>query len=178
MSDERAARSPWIIPIRMPRASVHVRADRRLAFEVVSAFGAGSAEGGGSRVLETKPDGRLLVEFQTPTPTLTGRRRTYRTVEQVTLHAPERIDFEGVSGPLPLLRDCFVFAEAEGCTQFSYDSTFGLNGSVVGWLLGQLYVRPLLGRFMRAHVQEVRESIEARAARSRAYSRPSCPHAP
>ena len=176
MGDAVSAGAPWIIPIRMPRASVHIRADRRLAFEVVSAFGAASGEGSGSRVLETEADGRLLVEFHTPTPTLTGGHRTYRTVERVTLQPPERIDFDGVSGPLPLLRDRFTFTAVDGCTEFAYESTFGLKGWAFGWLLARLYVRPLLGRFMREHVAELRHTVEARAARSRAYPQPSCGH--
>ena len=170
----------WMLPLRMPTAAVHMQADRRLAFEVITAFGAAQAAGpGSSRVLRTeRDDGALLVEFHSHVPALRGGRRTVRTVERVTLHPPERVEFEDVEGPLPVLRDRFGFVEAEGCTDFRYESTFALKGSVLGWLVGRLYVRPLLGRFMREHVEELRSAVESRASRSRTYPQPTCGHAP
>ena len=166
----------WTIPIRMPPARAHMRADPRLAFEVIGAFGTSQPDGSGARVLRTDPGGRLLVEFRTRVPTLRGGNRIQRTVERVTLRSPERIDFEGVEGPLRVLRDRFTFADFDGCTEFTYESTFAIGWSVVGWLIGWLYARPLLGRFMREHVEELRETVEARAARSRQYPQPACPH--
>ena len=51
----------WMIPLRMPAAAVHMRADRRLAFEVVTAFGAAHAAGpGSSQVLRTEPNPHSL----------------------------------------------------------------------------------------------------------------------
>lgn len=157
-----------MIPIHMPPARAHIRADRRLAFEVITAFGIGRDEHA-PHILESDATGRLLVEFHSATPTITGGTRRYRTVERVTLTPPERVDFEGVTGPLPLLRDRFMLEDAEGCTEFTYDSTFAVNGWLAGWLVGQLYVRPLLGEFMRRHVEELTHTIEARAAQSHVY---------
>lgn len=166
----------WLIPVRMPPARVHMRADPRLAFEVVGALGTSQPDGSGSRVLRTEPDGRLLVEFRSRVPTLRGGNRIRRTVEHVTLRSPERIDFAGVEGPLRVLRDRFTFADIDGCTEFTYESTFAIGWSIVGWLIGRLYARPLLGRFMREHVQELRAMVEARAAGSRQYHQPACAH--
>lgn len=163
-----------MIPVHMPPVRVHIRADCRLAFEVVTALGAGQSEHS-PRVLRSEPDGRLLVEFHAAAPTIGGGSKRYRTVERVTFIPPERVEFEGVEGPLPLLRDRFTFDEADGCTDFTYYSTFALKGWLAGWLLGQLYVRPLLRRLMRQHVEELKRTIEARAERSHVY--PVCTHA-
>ncbi len=159
----------------MPPAQIHIQADRGLAFEVVTAFGATKNEHA-PRILRWESDGRLFVEFHTAVPTMFGGSRRHRTVERVTLIPPERVEFEGVEGPLPLLWDRFTFEDVGGCTDFRYTSTFGLRGWLAGWLLGQLYVRPLLGRFMRQHVEELRQTVEARATRSHVYPQPMCMH--
>jgi len=44
---------------------------------------------------------------------------------------------------------------------------------VVGWLRSQLFVRPILRRFMREHSLELKKTIEARALKSRLYPAPS-----
>ena len=160
-----------IIPIRLPPVELHIHADRRLAFEVLSAFGARQDDGGSSLVLKDEGE-RKLVEFHTPFSTPRGRK-TYRTVEWVTLHGPDEILFEGVEGPLRLLRDRFTLHDVDGCTRFRYESTFGLEGAVVGWLRGQLLVRPILKRFMREHSLELKKTIEARALKSRVYPAPA-----
>ncbi len=157
-----------IIPIRLRPVEVHVHADRRLAFQVLTAFGAKQEDGGSSRVLRDDGD-RKLVEFHTPI-----GKKTYRTVEWVTLREPEEIRFDGVEGPLALLRDRFVLADAGGCTLFRYESTIGIKGSLAGWLIGRLRVRPRLVRFMRAHGLELKETIEARAKRSHLYPYRQC----
>jgi hypothetical protein len=159
-----------IIPIRLTPVELHIHADRRLAFEVLSAFGARQEDGGSSAVLRDEGV-RKLVEFHTVFSTPRGRK-THRTVEWVTLHAPDEILFEGVEGPLQLLRDRFTLHDAAGCTRFRYESTFGLEGAVVGWLRGQLLVRPIVSRFMRVHSFELKKTIEARALKSRVYPVP------
>ena len=162
------------IPIRLPPVEVHVHADRRLAFQVITAFDIpAKGDGPSSRVLSREED-RLLVEFNSPIRGLLGGRKVYRTVERVTLHEPERIDFEGVKGPLSLLSDRFTLEQEGGCTRFRYESKFGVRGWVIGWLIGMLYVRPKLGRFMREHTAEMKETIEARAERSRMFPQQPC----
>ena len=162
------------IPIRLPPVEIHIHADRRLAFQVITAFDtAAENDGPGSRVLSQEGN-ILLVEFNTPIRGLLGGRKVYRTVERVTLHEPEMIEFEGVEGPLPLLHDRFTMEQEEGCTLFRYESEFGVRGWVFGWIIGMLYVRPKLKRFIREHVEEMKQTIEARAERSRQYPRQPC----
>ncbi|MFQ5899284.1 MAG: hypothetical protein ACE5JN_13720 [Candidatus Methylomirabilia bacterium] len=163
----------WVIPIRMDPVETHIHADRRLAFQVLTAFGATQPDGGSSRVLREE-GGRKLVEFHTAMPTSTGGKKVYRTVEWVTLHDPEAIDFQGVEGPLDLLRDRFVLEDVGGCTAFRYESTFGMKGWIFGWLVGRFRVKPILGRFMREHTRELKETIEERAKRSRIFPYRDC----
>ncbi|MBI2855432.1 MAG: SRPBCC family protein [Chloroflexi bacterium] len=162
------------IPIRLPAMEVHVDADRRLAFQVITAFGASSpGDGPSSRVL-SQETGRILVEFHVPATGLFGRRKVYRTVEWVTPHEPERVEFETVKGPLSMMRDRFILEAEGGCTHLRYESEFGVWGWVAGWLVGMLYVRPKLKRLMQGHLEEMKQAIEARAARSRAFPQQPC----
>lgn len=166
----------WIIPVRLRPVEVLVHADWRLAFQVLTAFGTPSSHGDAwSRVLEREGDS-LLVEFHTPVRGPLGRTRTYTTVERVTLREPVAIEFKGVRGPMPLLRDRFVLEDLDGCTLFRYESVVGLGWWVLGWLLATTYVRRTLGRFMREHALHMKETIEARARRSRAFPQKSCAH--
>ena len=105
-----------IIPIRVESEEIHIRADRRLAFEVVAGFGAAHGESGASSKVLRDEGQRKLVECRTPVKGLFGRTKVYRSVEWVTLHEPETIDFEGVEGPLQLLQDRFLLEDVEGCT--------------------------------------------------------------
>ena len=165
----------FAIHIQMPPVDIHIHADRRLAFQVITAFGASTqVSGASSRVIE-REDNRLLVEFRTPIRGLFGRRKVYRTVEWVTLNEPESVEFEGVEGPLPYLHDCFTLEDEMGCTRFRYESEFGAWGWWAGWLLGMLYVRPRLRRFMREHVEQMKQTIEERARKSRMFPQTPCP---
>lgn len=162
----------WVIPIRMDPVEIHIHADRRLAFQVLTAFGAKQPDGSSSRVLREEGD-RKLVEFHSLIPTSRGKK-IYRTVEWVTLREPEGINFEGVEGPLDLLKDRFVLEDDGGCTRFRYESSFGMKGWVLGWLVGRFAVKPVLRRFMRDHVRGLKETIEARAKRSRVFPYRDC----
>ena len=163
----------WVIPVRMEAVETHIHADRRLVFQVLTAFGASQSDGGSSTVLRDEGH-RKLVEFRSLIPTAAGSKQMVRTVEWVTLHEPEAIDFEGVEGPLDLLRDRFVLDDVAGCTRFRYESTFGLKGWIVGWLAARFRVKPLLGRFMREHTRQLKAIIEARAKRSRVFPYRPC----
>jgi hypothetical protein len=164
-----------VIPVRLPPLEVHIHADRRLTFQVITAFGASQGLAGSrSRVLGQDEDGRQLVEFHTPAEGLTGRQKVYRTVERVTLFAPERVEFEGVEGPLTLLHDRFLLQAEGNCTLLRYESQAGIRGWLLGWLIARFYARPRLERLMRAHLEEMKDAVEARARRSKVYPQLSC----
>ena len=164
------------IPIKVKTAVTPIHADRRLVFQVLSAFGSGGMHPGGasSKVLELGENGRLLVEFRTPAKGLFGRKRVFRTVEWVTLSEPDSIAFEGVEGLFAELHDRFDLEIFDGCTRLRYHSVFAIRGWVFGWLVGILYARPKVERFMREHLVEMKATAEARAERSRVF--PACGH--
>ena len=154
-----------VIPIHVPPVGATMRADRRLAFEVLTAFEAVDS----LRVIEHEGD-RWLIEFHTPYPWF-GRVHDFVTIESVTLTKPSRIEFSLVKAGkgLALLEDRFTFEDVDGSTRFLYESTFGMSWSVVGWLFGKIVMEPLMKRHMRKHTAEVKAMIEARAEHSRVY---------
>lgn len=156
--------SLWIIPIKMKPAEVQIKSDRLGVYTRLTSF-ADDSPPGGPRVLVREGPGVLIAEFRTSVTGLLGGSKTYRTVERVTLNAPVDIRFEGIEGPLDLLRDRISLAEESGGTMVRYESTFGLRGSLLGWLLGMFYVKRLLGRFMQQHLQQLKASIEREEAK-------------
>ena len=163
-----------MIPVTLPPLELHVHADRRLAFQVITAFGASTPGSRASTRIISREEGRLLVEFHTPGRGLLGRPKLHRTVEWVTLHEPHRVEFDTVEGPLSMMHDRFILKGEGGCTLLRYESEFAIGGWLWGWLVGVLYARPALGRLMREHMAEMKETIEARARRSSVYPQQPC----
>lgn len=149
----------WIIPIKMKAAEVHINADRLRVYKRLTSFAVDGSIAGPT-VLAREESGALIVEFRTTVTGLLGGKKTHRTVERVTLSAPAEIRFEGLEGPLDLLRDRISLAEENGGTRVRYESTFGLRGSILGWLLGTLYVKRVLGRFMQQHLRQLKDSYD------------------
>ena len=165
----------WFMPIRLPTADIKLKADRRLVFQVLTAWGAAGPDGKPVSKVLREQDGRKLIEFKTAVRGVFGRPHVNTTQEWVRVREPERIDFHGHKGPMPVLRDRFTLEEWGNCCVWKYDSTYALHGSILGWIVGMLYVRPLLMRFMREHQEELQQTIETRASRSRQYPRQPCP---
>ena len=165
----------WLIPVRMSTAAVKVQADRRLAFQVLTAWGAARADGRpAAKVLDDSGE-RLLIEFHTHVNMPLGLERLQRTVEWVALQEPGRIDFEGVKSPIPLLLCHWALEEWGDCTLFKYDATVASHGSIFGWVFTKFVLGPLMERMMREHLEELRQTIEARASRSRVFPQRPCP---
>lgn len=166
-----------VLPIDVEPEEVLIRADHRLAFEVISAFRSPNSNPVDTiRVLDRwDNEDRILAEFTSPVQLPFGRSSELRTVEYVTFSEPSRIDFELAepSGVLCLLQDRFRLEPVEGGTRFRYESRFGIAGWVFGWALGRFVFMPMFKRHMRTHVAELKETIEARASRSRRYPMPA-----
>lgn len=165
----------WLIPIRIPTAEVHVQADRRLAFQVLTAWGAAGPDGKPTAKVLQKSGERVLCEFHTPVKAFFGLEWVQRTVEWVTVTEPERIQFEAITAPLPVLVCLWSLDEWGECCVFKYDATIALHGSLIGWIFGILLIRPIFKRMMREHLVELKTTIETRAARSRVFPQQPCP---
>ena len=161
--------------------SVHIKADRRLVFQMLTAFGRSGLQGYSTRVMEDHGD-RKLVEFHTP---LKVRKTMHvaRTVEWVQLTPPERIDFWLADGyeersifALSLLEDAFLLQQRGGCTQMTYESRFAARAPVIGWLLARLVIARVMSRHMVEHLAEIKQMCEARATRSRVWPQAECGH--
>lgn len=166
----------WLMPIRVPRAEIHVHADRRLAFQVLTAWGATGPDGRPTAKVLEEQDDRILAEFYTRIEMPAGLRWVQKTVEWVSVREPGLIEFEAVKAPIPVLLCTWSLDEWGECTLFKYDATIALHGSLLGWVFGMLFVRPMMTKMMREHLAEMKETIEARAARSRVFAQRPCPH--
>ena len=164
-----------VIPIKLPTLKVHIRADQRLVFQILSAIGQGQLPGskGSSKILQ-KEDSRLVAEFVTPVKTLTGRK-SYRTVEEVVLYPSERITFRALEGPLRHMEEEFRLEEDQGCTDLYYSGEFGMGYWVLGWLIARFYVKGLMRKTILDHMMEIKEASESRAARSKVFA-DTCAH--
>lgn len=172
------------ISIDLPDQSVHIHAQRELAFEVITSFGVGGMGGsdGPSNVVLKEDGRRMLVEFHTPLkfgPIST----TWKSTEWVTPEKPVSIDFELVpaggiiNGGLRELKDRLTLEKRGNCTLLTYKSRFGIRWSVGGWLFGKVLIGPIIKKHMIEHLGEVREMIENRAKRSRLYPQLDCDEA-
>ena len=168
-------------PVELEPRSVHINADRRLVFQVLTAYGQSGLEGYSTVVLEDHGD-RKLVEFHTPL-RIRNSVHVTRTVEWVHLTPPERIDFWLAEGyeeksifALSLLEDAFVLEDLDGCTRMTYESRLAVKARVIGWLLARLAIVPVMSRHMVEHLEEVRGLCEARAIRSRVWPQGECGH--
>ena len=166
-------------PITLEPQSIHIQADRRLVFQVLTAYGQSGLDGYSARVLEDTCD-RKLVEFHTPLRVRNSVRMT-RTIEWVQLTPPDRIDFWLAPGyeersifALSLLEDAFVLEAHSGCTDMTYESRFAAKAPVIGWLLAKLMIGPVMRRHMVEHLEEVKKLCEARATRSRVFPQVGC----
>jgi hypothetical protein len=155
--------SLWVMPVSLPAVEAVIPAPPDAVFEWVTSFTKNTTQGG-SRVLSTEENGDLICEFVSVVYGLMGRRKVHRTIERVTLEPPAEVRFQGMRGPLDLLSDRFTLTPVEGGTLFRYESTVGLKGSVLGWLLCRTYVCVVLGRFMRDHVAKIGEHFASQAS--------------
>ncbi|MBT3554861.1 MAG: hypothetical protein HN926_01730 [Chloroflexi bacterium] len=174
------------IPINLSDQSIHIHAQRPLAFEMVSVLGVGGgvpqASNAGStpsiKVLATNGD-RQLVEFHTPLKAGPWQMN-WKTTEWVAVKHPTSIDFEllpsgGIlAGGLRQLTDRLEFVAQGNCTELIYKSRFGIRWSIGGWLVGKILVAPIIKSHMLEHLEDLKVKIENRARRSRLYPQLPC----
>lgn len=149
-----------------------INADRRLAFQVLTAFGAKAPDGSATQVLQQRNDARL-VRFTTPFPAL-GAKLNLVTDEWVTATQPQHIRFQlergrGIMAAFAALDDIFILEDRNGMTRMTYESAFALRGGLLGHLIARAIMRRVMRGFMRSHLKELKHTIEQRAARSKLY---------
>ena len=157
--------------VKLATQKVYIDAPRDMVFQMLSAIGKGSlpgAEGESSRVLE-RDGNTLIAEFFTR-----SGKRTYRTVEEVQLHPPERITFTHLEGPLVFSDEEFNLVALETGTELRYRGKIECRLALlpgIGWLTAWLYVRPKYNSVIKSHMHHLKAAAEARAARSHVYRR-------
>ena len=145
-----------------------VDAPREMVFQMLTAFGRGRLPGSKERSRVVEHDGdRLIVEFTTD-----AIYKTYTTLEEVTLYSPDRITFKHLEGPLESCDEEFRFEELpDGRTKWTHTGSFRLGWPVMGDVVGRNITKRWFERVMRRHMREMKEAIEARAARSHVFKR-------
>ena len=156
-------------PIQLKTHSVLIDAPRELVFQKMTAFNRGRLPGessDSSRVVSGEGD-ELVVEFKTKVGPI-----TYTTIEEVKLYPPERIAFEHITGPLHCAYEEFTFEDRDGQTLLTHKgSIIWSQLPLIGWLGAVLYTRPMFNRFIARHLQHIKTTCEARAARSHVFRR-------
>ncbi len=155
-------------PIQLAHHCVMImNAPRQMVFEMMTAFGKGRLQGKNeesAKVICQDGNG-MIVEFRTK-----SGSRTYTTLEQVTLDPPESIGFYHLKGPLDYVKERFILKEVEGGTELTHEGEFEWKSiPILGPLVGHLYVKRAFEKLMVRHMEELKQAIEARAARSHVY---------
>ena len=157
-------------PIQLKSQSVEIDAPRELVFQMLSSFRSGRIAGDNaeSTRLISEHCNVKTVEFITRTGPF-----SYRTLEEVTLHKPERIEFKHLEGPLDFSEEEFTLDETPGGgTLLAHSGSFiWKHFPFFGWFGGIIYTRPIYHSVIRKHFATVKEAAEARAARSHVFRR-------
>ena len=154
-------------PIQLKAHKVLIKAPRELVYQKMSSFGRGRLQGDNnesSRVI-SRDGNSIIAEFKTKAGPL-----TYTTIEQVNLEPPERITFKHLKGPLHYAWEEFAFSDVDGDMEITHRGEFIWHWlPVIGWLGGRLYVKPMFEWVVEKHMQQIKVSCEARAARSHVF---------
>ena len=156
-------------PIQLKPQSVFIKAPRQMVLEMMTTFGKGRMHGssGDSSRLICKDGNSMVVEFRTK-----SGFRTYVTLEQVTLEPPHRVKFKNLSGPLDFGEEEFILEESQGDTRLIHTGSFYWKDiPVIAYLVERLYIKRAFERLMVRHLEELKQGIESRAARSHVYKR-------
>ncbi len=153
---------------RLTSQRIEIDAACPLVWEMITSVGRGQLPGSKNTacLVERKSENRLIVEFVTYSPD-----KVYTTLEEMTLHPPDRIIYRHLTGPLPFVKEEIRLESlGEHRTALLYRGVFGTK-SLLGHVLGPLYIRPRFDRLAREHLQEIKQAAENRAARSIKYRR-------
>ena len=156
-------------PIQLKSHSVLIDAPREMVYQKMTAFGRGRLQGDNaesSKVISRDGD-TLVAEFTTRAGFF-----SYTTLEEITLEDGKRITFRHLKGPLAYAWEEFVFNEVDGKTELVHSGEFIWKRiPLLGWLAGKLYTKPVFERTIEKHMQQIKVTCDARAARSHVFRR-------
>jgi hypothetical protein len=136
-----------------------IRAPRELVFEVIAAPYLGRSSTSGIEVLARS--GELVVARHHTR----VHFYTAQTTEVVEFTPPTSIGFRHLTGPVPHAVEQFLLKETDGVTELRYSGELGIDFFILGRIAGRHWVRPQWERVVTAHMDEVRQRADARAAR-------------
>jgi uncharacterized protein YndB with AHSA1/START domain len=142
-----------------------IAAPRELVFEVLNApYTTRAPRGSGVEVLVSS-DSLVVAAHHTKVHFYTAR-----TVEVVDFEPPSRVGFTHLAGPAPHAVEQFTLEELGDGTELRYGGEVGIDFFILGRLAARHWVRPQWERAVGAHLDEVKDRAEQRAAarRSRA----------
>jgi hypothetical protein len=142
--------------IELKKQRVSVAAPKALCFEVAAA---------GGKVREKRSDSEKVVEF-----TSDYKGREIRTLELVTLHPHDAIDYRWLKGPLSHVEERISFEEAgPNTTEIVYEGEFALGPGPLRWLLGRVWIKRRYDRVVLEHLGQGKKAAEQRARRTRTH---------
>jgi hypothetical protein len=135
-----------------------IRAPRELVFEIISAPYVGRSKAPGIDVL-ARSESLVVARHHTKVHFYTSQ-----TTEAVDFTAPTRVGFRHLLGPVPHALEEFVLEETDAGTELRYSGELGIDFFILGRIAGRHWVRPQWERVVAAHIEDVKERAEARAA--------------
>jgi hypothetical protein len=136
-----------------------IRAPRELVFEIIAAPYLGRASAPGIEVL-ARSEHLVIARHHTRVHFYTAQ-----TTEAIDLTAPTRVGFRHLCGPVPHAIEEFALEETDAGTELRYSGELGIDFFTLGRIAGRYWVRPQWERVVAAHIEDLTERAEARAAR-------------
>jgi hypothetical protein len=139
-----------------------IAAPRELVFEIINAPYSARAPRDSSVEVLAGRDSLVVAAHHT-----TVHFYTARTVEIVEFEPPRRVGFVHLAGPVPHAVEQFTLEEFGDGTELRYGGEAGIDFFFLGRLAAQYWVRPQWERAVGAHLDEVKDRAEQRAAARR-----------
>lgn len=136
-----------------------IRAPRELVFEIIAAPYVGRASVPGIEVLAHSEHLAVAKHYTRV------HFYTAQTTEVIDLTPPTRVGFRHLTGPVPHAVEEFVFEQTDAGTELRYSGELGIDFFVLGRIAGRYWVRPEWERAVSAHIADLKQRAEARAAR-------------
>ena len=144
-----------------------IAARRELVFEILNApYTTRAPRDSGVEVL-ARGDSLVVAAHHTKVHFYTAR-----TVEAVEFEPPRRVGFRHLAGPVPHAVEQFTLEEFGEGTELRYGGEVGIDFFFLGRLAARYWVRPQWERAVGAHLDQVKDRAEQRAAARRSRESP------